>query len=185
MVARAQVVAAAGDPGRARQLLEAALAVHRDDVTLLAGLASLEDDAGHADRAVELMERVLSVDPDSVPALDFIGRSLTDRGLDLARAAEVLTAAIELAPGDPRVLGHWGWLELQRGRRRAAARALRRARQLAPKDAEIVWHLGEVRLAQGKPARALALFEEAAALAPTAATARRIEGRIRALSSDK
>ena len=168
-------------PDAARALLEKALGRALDRPRLLHALAGLHDRQKRTEKAIATMERALVVDPDDAIALGFIGASLTERGVELARAAQLLERAVRLAPGDAGLLGRYGrLLYVQKHYPRARA-VLERAARILPDDAELLFYLGEVALVQSERERGLELLRRAQSLAPPAPLAARIEARIRAL----
>jgi len=181
IAAQALVAEIAGRTAEARATLTAALEAKHDDIELLYALAALEDRQGNPDRAVQLADRILAREPDHPGALNFIGFSLADRNVDLARAERLLARALELSPGDGYVLDSVGWLRFHQKRYQDALALLERAARLAPTEPEILWHLGELHLAMREPRRALAVYERARALGPDEPVRRRIEARIQAL----
>ena len=185
IAAQALVAELGGRITEARAILTAALQAQPEGGELLYALAALEDRQGNPSAGVKLAERILARDPDHAGALNFIGFSLADRHLDLARAERLLTRALELAPGDGYVLDSVGWLRFQQKRYRAALALLERASRLAPAEPEILWHLGELHLAMRQPRRALAVYERARALGPEDPVRRRIEARIQALRAPR
>lgn len=171
-----------GDGATARRTLEAAVAAAPRDAELLYALGSLEDRLGQPDRAIEVIQQILDRDPDHVSALNFIGFSLADRLVDLARADELLRRASRLEPANGYVLDSLGWLRFRQRRLRDAEKLCARARRLVPTEPEIVWHLAEIARAQGDRRRAVALMRRARRMEPEPALAARIDARLRELS---
>jgi tetratricopeptide (TPR) repeat protein len=181
IAAQALVAELGGRIDEARGVLTAAVQARPDSADLLYALAALEDRQGNPDRAVELAERILVRDPDHTGALNFIGFSLADRNVELARADKLLARALELAPADGYILDSVGWLRFRQRRFDKARTLLERAARLAPAEPEILWHLGELLLATRQPKRALLFYERARDLGPDEPVRRRIEARIHAL----
>jgi tetratricopeptide (TPR) repeat protein len=168
---------------QARRLLDAALARTPADETLAYARAALEDRAADPDRAVAVMQGFLERNRDSVVALNFIGFSYAERGIELDTAERLLRHALELRPDDGFVLDSLGWLFLRRGRLDQARDALERADRLAPFEPEILFHLGELYLGRGQDQRARDTFRQALALDPTGKVRTRLEERVRTLEA--
>ncbi len=185
IVADATVLRLAGVPARARRVFTRAMAGRPRNTVLLYGAAELEAELGNASHAVRLAERVLAVDARHVEAMNFIGYSLADRGIQLDRAERLLRAAMAISPGNGYILDSFGWLLFRRGRLDAAEKVLRRASRLTPAEPEILWHLAELRIARRDRPGALALLRKARRLDPQGRVRARIKARIQALRSDK
>ena len=174
-----------GDPARARAVFAEALARSPDQPDLLYGLAELEDRLGQPARAIALVEKILVAHPDSSMALNFIGYSLADRGVELDRAEKLLLRAVDLEPGNGYVLDSYGWLLLRRGRVDEAEKILLRALRLAPVEPEVLLHLAELYAGKNDRARAMKLLEKAQSLRPEGRVGARIDAQIRELRSHK
>jgi tetratricopeptide (TPR) repeat protein len=174
-----------GQLDRARVVLDEALTHAAADEALLYARASLEDRAGDPERGVGVMKTLLDKNGDNVTALNYIGYSLADRGVDLDTAERYLKRAIELRPDDGFVLDSFGWLQLKRDRLDEATRALERADRLAPFEPEILFHLGELYLRRGETPRARDTFRQALALDPSGFVRDRLEERMRTLEAKK
>lgn len=166
IIAKASMLEALADLDNARSVLVAAQTRLPFDQDLLYARASLEDRAGHPDRAIALLEPLLAADPDDVMALNFIGFSYADRGVNLTDANRLLGRAAELRPDDGYVLDSLGWLRFQEGKVEEAARLFERADRLSPDEPEILFHLGELALRRQDPRAARVLFLRALALDP-------------------
>lgn len=174
-----------GDAVRARRVFDSALEAEPGDTNLFYAYAELEDRLGNADRAVRLMEKVLAKQPDSAHAMNFIGYSLAERGVELDRAQRLLERAVELAPWNAYILDSYGWLKFRQKRLDEATALLGRAARLAPVEPEILFHLSELCRARNQRARALKLLEKALEHARPGALRGRIEARIRELRGHK
>lgn len=172
-----------GDFDAARKLVDSALEKHPSDEGLVYARANLEDLAGDPDRGVVIMQKLLGANADSVLALNYIGYSYADRGIELDAAERMLKRAAYLRPDDGFVLDSLGWLLLRRGRVDQARSTLERADRLAPFEPEILLHLGEVYLRGGLEQRARDAFRQALALEPTGKIRSRLEERVRTLEA--
>jgi len=181
VLAHALALHARGRDADARHIVDAAVRAQPRSVGLLYAWATFEDETGHPDRAMAIVDRLLASDDDYIAALNFAGFTRADRGRDLDRAQRLLERARRLAPGDPYVMDSWGWLLHRRGRQRDAARALAHAARIAPREPEILLHLGEVWAALGDPRKAQGVLESARALAPPQRLRARIDARLTAL----
>jgi tetratricopeptide (TPR) repeat protein len=166
----------AGREAAGRKLLEEARLRRPQDDELVFVLAFFEERAGRAREAVELIRReVLAEDPDHVGALNLVGYTLAEHGLELDAAESALRRAMDLSPDDGYILDSWGVLLLRRGKLDEAGEALEQADRLAPGEAEILLHRGELEVARGRRGEAEKWFERALALDPDDELADRIK----------
>jgi Flp pilus assembly protein TadD len=132
--------------------------------------------AGHHEEAEQVAREVLATDPESVPALVVVSRSLVQRD----RARDGLHAAREacrIAPQDLDALLALSQAATKAGRRELAIDSARRAVDSSPHDATTHYTLAQALLAGTKDAYpALRAADEAARLAPAWADVHNMRG---------
>ncbi len=113
-----------------------------DDIAVLNNLAYTFMYLGEKEAAMELWDRALAIDPDSVDTHMAIGRAFVEQGF-ASRAVKHARRALELAPelGETHFV-HAGVLRAQ-GANRAAVQALERSVELDPRRVEAWLLLGE------------------------------------------
>jgi len=185
IIGQAFVYELTGDTKRSRKILSDALATDAGNHAFLFAWAGFEDRTGDRKLARELMQRVLDETPDDASALNFIGFSLADQNVDLARAERLLSRASDLEPDSGYILDSRGWLLYRQNRLDRAEQVLTRALRLNPTEPEILWHLGEVLLAKSRPKRALELFERARTGGAEGRILKQVNARIDTLSERK
>ena len=167
-----------GDFGGGVALLEGLLDGSDEDRDVLYQLGVQYGVAGDVDRSIEMMQRVLALDPDNANALNYIGYSWAERGENLEEAERLIRRAIELSPGDGYITDSLGWVYYKMAeqlfadsRKEEALRILEQAQEqlvqaaeLTGGDAVISEHLGDVRLLRGDKRGALEYYEEAVTL---------------------
>ena len=98
---------------------------------------------GQTIKASEMYQKVLSVQPNNIAALNNLGwlyfESNDPGSEDLLRRAQ------KLAPNNPAVLDSLGWVLYKRGNAEEGIRYLEKANQLAPDNEEISKHLAEAK----------------------------------------
>lgn len=154
-----------GEPGRAVDRLERAVAAHPDGVDAwchlgLALLAGREPEA-----AVAPLERALSLDPELAQARVGLARAMLDAG----RLQEAMVHATRSAKDAPGHVGAWRVLAEAceaRDDQAGCANAYRQALRLAPDDPEIHYNLGLALDRQGDWAEALACYQRALEIRP-------------------
>jgi len=124
-------------------VLGKANAKYPDDPDLLYEQSMMAEKLDRVDVMETLLRRVIALRPDYHHAYNALGYSLADRNVRLPEAKELITKALELAPGEPFLTDSLGWVEYRMGRNEEALRLLRQAYRVRP-DTEIAAHLGEV-----------------------------------------
>jgi tetratricopeptide (TPR) repeat protein len=170
----------AGDFDGAVASLESLLNDQPDDDELLYNLGVVYGEADRVDESVAYMRRALGQNPDNASALNYIGYTWAERGINLDEAESMIARAIELRPEDGYIADSLGWVYYMRARplveegQLAEAReyieraleALERADDLTGGDPVVSEHIGDTYLLLDDKERALDKFEEALRLEP-------------------
>ncbi|MES2481989.1 MAG: tetratricopeptide repeat protein [Pseudomonadota bacterium] len=143
----------------AYDLLEQAIEKAPQDAELLYDQAMLAEKLNELAAMERLLRRAIAAKPDFHHAYNALGYSLADRNLRLPEARQLVSKALELAPGDPFITDSLAWVEFRAGNRTEALRLLEQAYKARP-DAEIAAHLGEVLWSLGQRERATAIWRE-------------------------
>lgn len=169
-------------------LLTDALRKRPRDELLLYALGTVYERKGEVQKSLEKMRAVLDVNPDNANAMNFIGYTLADRGLDYDEAEKLLTRALELKPDTAAYLDSLGWMFFRRGEMSKAVETLERATEVSPGEPTIEEHLGD---AYAKAARredavaryrkALEVLKEAPELAESKTQKSTLEKKLKAL----
>ncbi len=126
----------AGDWPGAQADLERAVQLAPDQPIVLNYLAySWAEHHEHLDRAREMLERAVAINPNDGSIVDSLGWVMLRQG-NVAGAVSQLERAVELEPEDPVINGHLGDAYMAAGRKREAAFQWRRALTLKPKQAD-------------------------------------------------
>ncbi len=132
--------------GRGRDaiaLLKKALKASPNDESLLFTLGALYERSGDITASMNNMRQVLALNPDNANAMNFIGYTLADRGLDYDEAERLVKRALEFKPESGAFLDSMGWVYFRRGEYELAVQYLERATTLAPGEVTIDEHLGD------------------------------------------
>ena len=133
------------------------------------GLAHYEQ--GNFQAARELAERGLADQPADVNLLRLAGKSGTE--LDLPDAADYLSKAVELEPGNADAWRELGDAFLNDGRMKDATTAFRQAVELRPNDVGSLVQLAHAAYAAGDPEDAIGAIRQAVERDPNSLGARR------------
>lgn len=150
---------------QAYQVLEAALERFPDDLDMRYDLAMMAEKMGRLETMEKLMRQVIAAKPDFHAAYNALGYSLADRNIRLGEARQLISKALEFAPGDPFIIDSMAWLEYRSGNTQESVRLLREAFKARP-DAEIAAHLGEVLWSVGEKSQAAAIWEQGLKINP-------------------
>lgn len=115
--------------------LQAWIAEHPDDVSVLLVLATAQQESGAAADAARTYEALLSREPAQPVALNNYAWLLAEQGD--ARALGLARRAHEAARGEPRIADTYGWLLLQSGDTKGALPLLAGAAKALPADASV------------------------------------------------
>jgi tetratricopeptide (TPR) repeat protein len=170
----------AGDFDGAVAHLEGMLSEEPENDELLYNLGVVYGEADRHEESIEYMRRALEENPDNASALNYIGYTWAERGVNLDEAESMIGRAVELRPEDGYIADSLGWVYYMRarpliedGRQREARKyidraieELQRADDLTGGDPVVSEHLGDTYLLLDEKQRALDRFEEALRLEP-------------------
>ncbi|MDH3211864.1 MAG: tetratricopeptide repeat protein [Myxococcales bacterium] len=177
---KASLLAKSGDFDGAIDHLEAMLDGGSGDDEVYYNLGVVYGEAKRIDEAVQYMQRALEANPDNASALNYVGYTWAERGVNLDEAETMILRAIELRPDDGYIVDSLGWVYYMRARplvasgRNREARAyieraleeLKRAEHLTGGDPVVSEHLGDTYLLLDEKGLALERFEEASQMKP-------------------
>jgi Flp pilus assembly protein TadD len=106
-------------------------------------LASAFDRAGDWPSARGEIETLLTVDPNNAQALNYLGYSLLERGVERERATEMVKRAYALEPTSSAITDSLGWAYFLQGNAKEALPLLEKAAKDAGADTAINEHLGD------------------------------------------
>jgi serine/threonine-protein kinase len=122
-------------------------------------------------RALADAQRAIALAPELGEAHLALARVFEEGFLDFANASDEYSLALSLAPGNARVLQHYGTFAVNMGRTEAGLAASRHAVMLDPLSTDSHFRLGEARWASRRYNEAAASFEEVITLDPDASRA--------------
>lgn len=163
---------------RARDSLKAAIARNPDDLDLVYDLAMVAEKLNDLTEMERLLRRLMTAKPEDPHAYNALGYSLADRNIRLPEARQLISKALELAPGDPFITDSLAWAEFRSGNSAEAVKLLQGAFKEKP-DAEIAAHLGEILWATNRQQEAIQVFKEGLKLNPDNETLRETLKRLR------
>ena len=160
VIAEAQLLRDANEPGEALVMLGQALERQPDQPELLYDLALTAEKLSRFDLLESHLRKLIQIRPEHAHAYNALGYSLADRSERLPEARKLIERALELAPQDHFIIDSMGWVLYRQGEYKSAIEHLRRAYVARP-DGEIGAHLGEVLWMSGAREEAERVFKEA------------------------
>lgn len=107
--------------------------------------------------------KILKANPDNAGALNYLGYTFADRGVNLQEALQMIQKALEKDPGNGAYLDSLGWVYYKLDRLTEAETQLKLAVEKAPSDPTVHDHLGDVYAKQGKLKEAVDQWQAALA----------------------
>lgn len=150
------------------RLAEQWVASHQRDAVVWRALADTYLNAGQLDASRRAYERLLTLRPDDVDAINNLANVLIAQ--NDAGALGMAERAMALAPGAPHVVGTTGWAAFKAGQPDRALRLLRDARLRDPANPDTRYFLGSVLASLGRTTEAREELQ--AAVRPGAAIGR-------------
>ncbi len=124
-------------------------------------LGAILEKLNRLDEAEKEFRALLASDPNDAAALNYLGFSLADRGMELSTAEALIRRALSLKPENPAYLDSLGWVLFQQGRSTEAVSSLEEAIAGDPVDGEIFSHLGDALASAGRTGEAWLSFKRA------------------------
>ena len=152
-------------PGAERILKEGMLLLPQN-VDLYYSLGVLYEKTNRFEESIHQMRTLLKIDPDHADALNFIGYSYADRGINLGEAEKMIQKALQLKPGNGYMIDSLGWTYFKQNRIDLAIQYLKEAASLLPNDGTVAEHLGDAYLKAGRSQEALESYQRALKLNP-------------------
>jgi tetratricopeptide (TPR) repeat protein len=110
------------------------------------------------EEALEAVKNAINLNPENAHALNYLGYSYAEAGVNLEEALSLIERAIAIDKTNGYYIDSLGWVYYQMGRYAEALEQLNRAISFVPNDAVILEHLGQVQLKLNKKKEALETF---------------------------
>jgi tetratricopeptide (TPR) repeat protein len=140
-----------------------ALVARTNDVPALLRIGAIHEKLKQFDAARDAYEKVLSIDSNSIPALNNLACLYTMELNKIDKAYELAQRARELLPYNPNVGDTLGWVLFKKGDHPRALTILEDSAEKAPADAEIQFHLGMAHYMMGEEDAARVALQRAVA----------------------
>ncbi len=141
----------------------------------------LYDTLGKKPESIERMKKVLSINSRDAQALNYLGYTYAEMGINLEEALGFLKLAVEIRPNDGFILDSLGWIYYKLKKYDEAVRWLEKASDLADDDSTIIEHLGDAYHAKRDFKKAMKAYKRAQELDPSR---KELDEKIRKLKGD-
>jgi len=116
------------------------------------------------DKAAELFQAAIELDPSAHDALNYLGYMWIDRNENLEEAADLVRRALAIEPENPAYLDSLGWYYYRKGQFEEALDYLLKAWKLdGTDDPEVCDHIGDTYQQLGETGKAIEFWEKALA----------------------
>jgi len=149
-VALAQVYQDASRGAEAVKTLEEALSKFPSDTSIPFELGAVLEKQRKFSEAEAAFRKVLTIDPDHAPALNYLGYMLADRGERLDESVGYLKKALEIDPDNGSYLDSLGWAYFKENKLDLAADNLKRAANQLRTNSVIQDHYGDALFKLGR-----------------------------------
>ncbi len=120
----------------------------------------LHERNGDSDKALQIMEDVLKMEPDYPNALNFVGYLWAEKGIKLDEAELMIKKALSKKPNDGAIIDSLGWVYYKKGNYQLALAELLRANELVPDDPTIAEHIGDTYISLKEYSKAFPYYEK-------------------------
>lgn len=124
-------------------------------------LGSLYDSKENFEKSDEAFERALMMDSTNALILNNYAYSLSERGVQLERALEMVTTALDSVPDNTSYLDTKGWVYYKLGEYDKAEEFIKKALDAGSESAEVYDHLGDVYFRKGDKQNAVESWRKA------------------------
>jgi tetratricopeptide (TPR) repeat protein len=119
------------------------LNIDKSSTRLYFRLGVAYDKKGDRNACIKEMKNVIRLDPEDANALNYLGYTYADLGMNLQEAEELILRALKLKPDDGYITDSLGWVYYKKGNYEKAITTLQKAVTLIPDDPILLEHLGD------------------------------------------
>ncbi|MCX5718839.1 MAG: tetratricopeptide repeat protein [Nitrospirae bacterium] len=112
------------------------------------------------DEMVISLKKTIEINPKHADALNYLGFSYADKGINLEEARLLINKALELKPDSGYIIDSLGWVYFKMGNYDEAMKILQRAAEMVKDDPVIYEHIGDVYSSKGLKERAKEFWEK-------------------------
>ena len=155
-----------------------------DSEQALFRLGVVYDKMKRKDDSIEVMRRVIELNDEHANALNYLGYTYAELGINLDEAEALVRKALVLRPDDGYITDSLGWVFYQQGKYEEALKWLLKALALVPDDPVINEHVGDAYLKLDNKSQALQYYQKSHALQDEDSKRQKIQTKIDALKTE-
>jgi tetratricopeptide (TPR) repeat protein len=137
-----------------------AIAIEPDNPRYYFRLGVVYDKWDQKEASMEAMRTVISLDPKHANAMNYLGYTYADLGLNLDEAERLVKKALTYKPNDGYITDSLGWVYYKKGEFDEALKYLKKAIELVPDDPIMLEHLGDAYLKLDDKPNALRFYQK-------------------------
>lgn len=137
------------------------LKISPDDTELLFRSGVILDKKGDKEGSMSAMKRVIKLDPKHASALNYLGYTYAELGINLDEAEELIKRSLGAKPDDGYITDSLGWVYYKKGQYDKAVEVLERAVIMSSGDPVILEHLGDAYKAKKMYSKAIEAYKKA------------------------
>lgn len=146
---------------KAIQMLDKGLLLYPENTDMLFRSGIIQDKWGNKDKCIKIMQQVIVLESENATALNYLGYTYADLGIELNLAETLIKKAMALNPDDGYITDSLGWVYYQKGDYLQAIEYLDRAVELSSHDPVVAEHLGDAYHKADMPQKALEIYKQA------------------------
>ncbi|WP_212637946.1 tetratricopeptide repeat protein [Desulfocicer vacuolatum] len=146
---------------KAIEMLDKGLLLYPENSDMLFRYGIVQDKWGNKDKCIKTMQQLIELEPENATALNYLGYTYADLGIELDLAETLIKKAMALTPDDGYITDSLGWVYYQKGDYLRAIEYLERAIELSEYDPVIAEHLGDAYQKANMPQKALEIYKKA------------------------
>ena len=124
-------------------------------------LGALYDESKNKEKSVASMKKAIELNPKNAAALNYLGYTWAEMGIQLDEAEDLIMRALKIQPDDGFYIDSLGWVYYQKGEYPRAVEQLERAVEITVDDPTIIEHLADAYEKAGKSDRAVTRYRDA------------------------
>jgi tetratricopeptide (TPR) repeat protein len=149
----------AKDYSKAEEVIGKGLLLFTNNDELNFARSVLYEKTGRFDQMVSSLKRTIEINPKHADALNYLGYSYADKGINLEEALSLIQRALELKPDSGYILDSLGWVYFRLGKNEEALKQMKRALDTVKDDPVVYEHLGDIYEAAGENKDALEAWD--------------------------
>ncbi|MGH7858998.1 MAG: tetratricopeptide repeat protein, partial [Candidatus Binatia bacterium] len=171
------------DYENAVSLLEKTIELEPENDKYWFTLGAVYDEAKRKEDCIVAMQKAIAIEPKNAAALNYLGYTWAEMGVELDEAERLIRRALDLEPDDGFYIDSLAWVYYQRGDFDKAAQTLERAVELVDDDPTVTEHLGDAYQKLGRHGDAARVYRDALAKTKEAEQVERLKGKISSVES--